>query len=79
MAYTVGQLLTMNQADLDALFTATQPGPIPTGESRGTAIGQEGVFRDRCTLQVNASPSTRAVGLQTRSFGLSNTSALTAI
>jgi hypothetical protein len=38
MAYSVAQLLTMNQADLDALFTASESGPIPSGEAKGTAI-----------------------------------------
>jgi hypothetical protein len=28
----------MNQADLDALFTANEAGPIPSGEAKGTAI-----------------------------------------
>ncbi len=38
MARTVEQLLQMSQADLDALFTASEPGPIPDGEADGTAI-----------------------------------------
>jgi hypothetical protein len=38
MAYDVQQLLRMSQADLDALFTSSPPGPIPDGEARGTAI-----------------------------------------
>jgi hypothetical protein len=38
MAYTVADLLKMSQADLDALFTASEPGPIPNGQSNGTAI-----------------------------------------
>ncbi|MBA3810216.1 MAG: hypothetical protein H0X27_00955 [Caulobacteraceae bacterium] len=38
MTRTVEQLLTMSQADLDALFTASEPGPIPDGEADGTAI-----------------------------------------
>jgi hypothetical protein len=38
MAYTVAQLLKMTEADLDALFTKSECGPIPTGEARGTAI-----------------------------------------
>jgi len=35
---TVPQLLSLSQADLDALFTNSQPGPIPSGEGHGTAI-----------------------------------------
>jgi hypothetical protein len=38
MAYDVPQLLRMSQADLDALFTASDPGPIPEGQADGTAI-----------------------------------------
>lgn len=38
MTRTVEQLLQMSQADLDALFTASEPGPIPDGEADGTAI-----------------------------------------
>ena len=38
MPHTVQQLLTMSQADLDALFTASPPGDIPSGEATGTAI-----------------------------------------
>jgi hypothetical protein len=38
MAYTIDQLLAMQQADLDKLFTASKAGPIPNGEAHGTAI-----------------------------------------
>ncbi len=38
MAYTVPQLLTMSQPDLDALFTSSPAGDIPNGEANGTAI-----------------------------------------
>lgn len=38
MAYDVPQLLRMSQQDLDALFTASDAGPIPQGEANGTAI-----------------------------------------
>jgi hypothetical protein len=38
MAYDVSQLLSMSQADLDALFTGAPAGPIPEGEANGTAI-----------------------------------------
>jgi hypothetical protein len=38
MAYDVPQLLGMSQAELDALFTASDPGPIPAGQADGTAI-----------------------------------------
>jgi hypothetical protein len=38
MAYDVQQLLKMSQAELDDLFTKSPPGPIPTGEAKGTAI-----------------------------------------
>lgn len=35
---TATDLLAMSQAHLDALFTASEAGPIPTGEAQGTAI-----------------------------------------
>jgi hypothetical protein len=38
MAYDVEKLLTLSQADLDALFTKSQVGEIPDGEADGTAI-----------------------------------------
>ena len=38
MGYEVSQLLKMSQAELDALFTASEAGPIPDGQADGTAI-----------------------------------------
>jgi len=38
MATDAQQLLAMSQADLDALFSAHDAGPIPNGEAKGTAI-----------------------------------------
>jgi hypothetical protein len=38
MAYDVPQLMKMSQAELDELFTNSQPGDIPDGEAQGTAI-----------------------------------------
>jgi hypothetical protein len=38
MAYDVPQLLKMSQPQLDALFTESEPGPIPDGQADGTAI-----------------------------------------
>jgi hypothetical protein len=38
MRYTVPQLMQMKQAELDTLFTASEPGEIPAGEAAGTAI-----------------------------------------
>ena len=35
---TVKELLAMSQAQLDDLFKAAQPGPIPDGPAKGTAI-----------------------------------------
>src|SRR5215472_1507857 len=32
------QLMKMSQAELDDLFKASSPGPIPDGEAKGTAI-----------------------------------------
>jgi hypothetical protein len=38
MDITVSDLLKMSQAELDALFTKSEPGEIPNGEAKGTAI-----------------------------------------
>ena len=38
MSATVDQLFTKSQAELDALFSAHEAGPIPDGEAKGTAI-----------------------------------------
>ena len=38
MALDANQLLAMSQAELDALFSAHEAGPIPDGEAEGTAI-----------------------------------------
>jgi hypothetical protein len=38
MAYDVPQLLRMTQQELDALFSASEAGPIPEGQADGTAI-----------------------------------------
>ena len=38
MAYDVAKLLTLSQADLDALFTTSPVGELPDGEADGTAI-----------------------------------------
>ncbi|WP_068076810.1 hypothetical protein [Novosphingobium lentum] len=38
MANLVSQWLAMSQADLDSLFSQAEPGPIPDGEAKGTAI-----------------------------------------
>ena len=38
MASDVAQLLRMTQKELDDLFTASEPGPIPDGKADGTAI-----------------------------------------
>lgn len=38
MSTIVEQLLSQSQAELDALFSAHEAGPIPDGEAKGTAI-----------------------------------------
>jgi hypothetical protein len=38
MPLDVPQLLKMSQAELDDLFKASPPGPIPDGQAKGTAI-----------------------------------------
>ena len=54
MSYDVPSLLKMTQADLDALFEASLPGPIPDGEGDGTAIIAPGtVFTPEIARFVN--------------------------
>jgi hypothetical protein len=54
MAYSVADLLGMSQADLDALFSASESGPIPNGESDGTAIIAPGtVFSPEIAALIN--------------------------
>ncbi len=49
MAMNANQLLGMSQAELDALFSAHEAGPIPDGEAAGAAIIAPGtVFRASC-------------------------------
>jgi hypothetical protein len=38
MPHDVSQLLKMSQAELDALFTQSEAGPIPDGQADGAAI-----------------------------------------
>lgn len=38
MSAFVQQLLTSSQAELDALYSASEAGPIPNGEAKGTMI-----------------------------------------
>ena len=54
MATTVAELLSMAQSDLDALFSASEPGPIPNGEAEGTAIIAPGtVFSPQIATVIN--------------------------
>ena len=54
MAHDVAQLLKMSQAELDALFTASQAGQLPEGEADGTAIIAPGtVFSPQIATFVN--------------------------
>jgi hypothetical protein len=54
MTYDASQLLKMTQAELDALFTASPSGPIPNGESNGTAIiAPDTVFTPEIATFVN--------------------------
>lgn len=55
MAITVGQLLDMSSDELDELFRASPPGPIPAGEAAGTAIVAPGTpFADIASKVVQA-------------------------
>lgn len=54
MSATVDQLLTKSQAELDALFSAHEAGPIPEGQADGTAIVAPGTqFSDDIAKLVN--------------------------
>lgn len=54
MTYSVAQLLKTPQKDLDALFTAAEPGPIPEGQANGTAIIAPGsAFSDEIAKMIN--------------------------
>jgi hypothetical protein len=43
-AVSVQELLDMTQEGLDALFSASQPGPLPDGDAAGTAIVKPGTL-----------------------------------
>lgn len=50
----VSQWLKMSQADLDALFSSHEAGPIPDGEAKGTAIIAPGTsFSDEIAAIIN--------------------------
>jgi len=54
MTQTVSDWLKKSQADLDALFSAHEAGPIPDGEGKGTAIIAPGtVFSQEIAAAVN--------------------------
>lgn len=54
MSVTTDDLLKMSQAELDALFSAHDPGPIPTGEAKGTAIVAPGtIFNAEIAQAIN--------------------------
>src|SRR5208283_4242303 len=54
MALDANQLLGMSQAELDALFSAHDAGPIPDGEAAGTAIIAPGtVFSPEIAAAIN--------------------------
>ena len=54
MTQSVADWLKMSQAELDALFSAHEAGPIPDGEGRGTAIIAPGTsFSDEIATIIN--------------------------
>ena len=54
MSEIIKQLLTKSQAELDALFTSKEAGPIPNGQADGTAIVAPGTqFSDEIAKLVN--------------------------
>jgi hypothetical protein len=51
----ISNLLKMSEADLDRLFSASPPGPIPNGEAKGTAILGPGTSKsDELAAVVNS-------------------------
>ena len=54
MASVVSNWLKMSQAELDALFSQADAGPIPDGEAKGTAIIAPGTtFSDEIATLIN--------------------------
>lgn len=54
MPHNVQQLLSMSQAELDSLFSAQEPGPVPDGEAKGTAIVAPGtIFNANIAQAIN--------------------------
>jgi hypothetical protein len=54
MAIQVSELFKMSQVQLDDLFKASEPGPIPNGEAKGTAIVAPGTtFTDEIATLIN--------------------------
>lgn len=54
MTQSVADWLKMSQAELDALFSAHEAGPIPDGEGKGTAIIAPGTsFSDEIATIIN--------------------------
>jgi hypothetical protein len=54
MAYTVPQLLSMSEKELDDLFSNSPAGDIPNGEAQGTAIIASGtVFSQEIASLIN--------------------------
>jgi len=54
MAIQVSDLFKMSQVQLDDLFKASEPGPIPNGEAKGTAIVAPGTtFTDEIATLIN--------------------------
>ncbi|MXP65341.1 hypothetical protein E0493_18495 [Roseomonas sp. M0104] len=54
MSYNAKDLLTMSQAELDALYGKLEPGPVPDGEAEGTAIVAPGTpFNAQIAAAIN--------------------------
>lgn len=52
MAYDIQQVINMSQAELDELFSASEPGDIPNGEAKGTAIIAPGTSYNYAVSQI---------------------------
>ena len=54
MAITTADLLKMSQVQLDDIFKAAKPGPIPNGEAHGLAVIAPGtVFSEQIAKAIN--------------------------
>jgi hypothetical protein len=67
MAYNVNNLLTKSEAELTALFSNAEAGPIPNGDAQGTAIIAPGTtFTPEMAKIITSSPGKAKSSTQRR-------------